>query len=63
MKQLAVAEGVAWRMLHNFFHNKALLIEGWDLGQLALGFAIALALMTIGMFAASRALKTRLVRT
>jgi ABC-2 type transport system permease protein len=26
MNQLAVAEGVAWRMLHNFFRNKALLI-------------------------------------
>ena len=26
MRTLAIAEGVAWRMLHNFFHNKALLI-------------------------------------
>ncbi|HEX4520125.1 MAG TPA: ABC transporter permease [Gaiellaceae bacterium] len=26
MNQLSVAQGVAWRMLHNFFHNKALLI-------------------------------------
>ena len=26
MRTLAVAQGVAWRMLHNFFTNKALLI-------------------------------------
>ena len=26
MSRFSVAEGVAWRMLHNFFHNKALLI-------------------------------------
>lgn len=26
MRRLSVAEGVAWRMLHNFFHNKSLLI-------------------------------------
>jgi ABC-2 type transport system permease protein len=26
MRTLAVAEGVAWRMLHNFFHNKSFLI-------------------------------------
>jgi ABC-2 type transport system permease protein len=26
VNQLAVAEGVAWRMLHNFFRNKSLLI-------------------------------------
>ena len=26
MTRLAVAQGVAWRMLHNFFHNKALLV-------------------------------------
>jgi ABC-2 type transport system permease protein len=42
---------------------RSLLIEGWDLGELALGFAIAAALLAIGMFAASAALKTRLVRT
>jgi ABC-2 type transport system permease protein len=42
---------------------RSLLIEGWDLGELALGFGIALALLTIGMWAASGALRTRLVRT
>ena len=42
---------------------RSLLIEGWDLGELALGFGIALALLAIGMWAASAALKTRLVRT
>jgi ABC-2 type transport system permease protein len=26
MRTLAIAGGVSWRMLHNFFHNKALLI-------------------------------------
>ena len=42
---------------------RSLLIEGWDLGALALGFAIAAAVLAVGMFAASAALKTRLVRT
>jgi ABC-2 type transport system permease protein len=42
---------------------RSLLIEGWDLGELALGFGIAAALLGIGMWAASAALKTRLVRT
>jgi ABC-2 type transport system permease protein len=42
---------------------RSLLIEGWDLGALALGFGIAAAIGTIGMAAASAALKTRLVRT
>ncbi|MEX2106345.1 MAG: ABC transporter permease [Solirubrobacterales bacterium] len=42
---------------------RSLLIEGWDLGALALGFGIALAILAIGMLAASSALKTRLVRT
>jgi ABC-2 type transport system permease protein len=42
---------------------RSLLIEGWDLGELALGFGIAAALLAIGMYAASAALKTRLVRT
>lgn len=42
---------------------RSLLIEGWVLGELALGFAIAAALFAIGMTAASRALKTRMVRT
>ncbi|HXS47387.1 MAG TPA: ABC transporter permease [Solirubrobacterales bacterium] len=42
---------------------RSLLIEGWDAGALALGFGIAAAILAIGMFAASTALKTRLVRT
>ena len=42
---------------------RSLLIEGWDLGELALGFGIAAAILAIGMLAASSALKTRLVRT
>jgi ABC-2 type transport system permease protein len=42
---------------------RSLLIEGWDIGELALGFGIAAALLAIGMYAASAALKTRLVRT
>jgi ABC-2 type transport system permease protein len=42
---------------------RSLLIEGWEAGQLALGFAIAAALFGIGMTAAASALKTRLVRT
>jgi ABC-2 type transport system permease protein len=42
---------------------RSLLIEGWNWGDLALGFGIAAAIFAIGMFAASAALKTRLVRT
>lgn len=42
---------------------RSLLIEGWNLGDLALGFGIAAAVFAIGMYAASAALKTRLVRT
>lgn len=42
---------------------RSLLFEGWDAGALALGFGIAAVLLAIGMFAASGALKTRLVRT
>jgi ABC-2 type transport system permease protein len=42
---------------------RSLLIEGWDPGALALGFGIAAAILAIGMFAASAALRTRLVRT
>lgn len=42
---------------------RSLLIEGWNVGDLALGFAIAAAILAIGMVAASRALRTRLVRT
>jgi ABC-2 type transport system permease protein len=42
---------------------RSLLIEGWNIGDLALGFGIALAVFAIGMSAASSALKTRMVRT
>jgi ABC-2 type transport system permease protein len=42
---------------------RSVLIEGWDLGELALGFGIAFALFAIGMTASASALKTRLVRT
>ena len=42
---------------------RSLLIEGWNIDDLALGFAIAAAILAIGMVAASRALRTRLVRT
>jgi ABC-2 type transport system permease protein len=42
---------------------RSLLIEGWNLGDLALGFGIAAAILAIGMFAAATALKSRLVRT
>ena len=42
---------------------RSLLIEGWNLGELALGFGIAAAILAIGIVAASAALKTRLVRT
>jgi ABC-2 type transport system permease protein len=42
---------------------RSLLIEGWEIDKLALGFGIAAAVLAIGMYAASSALKTRLVRT
>jgi ABC-2 type transport system permease protein len=42
---------------------RSLLIEGWNLGDLALGFGIAAAIFAIGMTAASNALRSRLVRT
>jgi len=42
---------------------RSLLIEGWNAGDLALGFGIAAAIFAIGMFAATTALKSRLVRT
>ena len=42
---------------------RSLLIEGWNLGDLALGFGIAVAVFALGMYGASAALKTRLVRT
>jgi ABC-2 type transport system permease protein len=42
---------------------RSLLFEGWEPEALALGFGIAAAVLAVGMFAASTALKTRLVRT
>lgn len=42
---------------------RSLLIEGWNLGELALGFGIAATILALGMYAATAALKTRLVRT
>lgn len=42
---------------------RSLLIEGWNLGDLALGFGIAVAVLALGMFAAATSLKSRLVRT
>ena len=42
---------------------RSVLIDGWDVGALALGFGIAAAIFALGMAAASSALKTRLVRT
>jgi ABC-2 type transport system permease protein len=42
---------------------RSLLIEGWNLGDLALGFGIAAAVLLAGMYAAATALKSRLVRT
>jgi ABC-2 type transport system permease protein len=42
---------------------RSLLIEGWNAGDLALGFGIGIAVLALGMAAASAALKTRLVRT
>ena len=42
---------------------RSLLITGWDGEALALGFAVAAAIMVCAVAAASAALKTRLVRT
>jgi len=42
---------------------RSLLIEGWEVGPLLLGFGIAAAIFVLGMTAAASALKTRLVRT
>ncbi len=42
---------------------RSLLIDGWDPQALALGFGVALAILVVGMAAASGSLKTRLVRT
>ena len=42
---------------------RSLLVEGWDGEALALGFGIAAAVLAVGMLAAARALRTRMVRT
>lgn len=42
---------------------RSLLFEGWNAGDLALGFAIAGAILAVGMSLAAAALKSRLVRT
>jgi ABC-2 type transport system permease protein len=42
---------------------RSLLVVGWDGEALALGFGIAAAVLAGGLFAASRALRVRLVRT
>jgi ABC-2 type transport system permease protein len=42
---------------------RSLLITGWDGEALALGFGIAVAILLLGMFAATAALKTRMERT
>jgi ABC-2 type transport system permease protein len=42
---------------------RSLLIDGWDPQALALGFGIAVAILVVGMAAASGSLKSRLVRT
>jgi ABC-2 type transport system permease protein len=42
---------------------RSLLISGWDAEALALGFGVALAILAIGMWLATAALKTRMERT
>jgi ABC-2 type transport system permease protein len=42
---------------------RSLLITGWDGEALALGFGCAIALATVGVWACSRALRTRMLRT
>ena len=42
---------------------RSLLITGWDAEALALGFGCAIALATVGVWACSRALRTRMLRT
>ncbi|HEX6667236.1 MAG TPA: ABC transporter permease [Solirubrobacterales bacterium] len=42
---------------------RSLLIEGWEIDDILLGFAIALVIGALGMTAAAKALRTRLVRT
>ena len=42
---------------------RSLLITGWDGEALALGFGCAIAIATVGVWASSRALRTRMLRT
>jgi ABC-2 type transport system permease protein len=42
---------------------RSLLVTGWDGEALALGFGVAFAILALGLLGASRALRTRLVRT
>jgi ABC-2 type transport system permease protein len=42
---------------------RSLLITGWDGEALALGFGCAIAIAAVGVFACSRALRTRMLRT
>jgi ABC-2 type transport system permease protein len=42
---------------------RSLLITGWDAEALALGFGCAIAIAAVGVYASSRALKTRMLRT
>jgi ABC-2 type transport system permease protein len=42
---------------------RSLLITGWDIHALALCFGVAIAVLAVGLIAASSALRTRLVRT
>jgi ABC-2 type transport system permease protein len=42
---------------------RSVVITGWDSVALERGFAVAIVLCTVGIFGASRALRTRLVRT
>lgn len=42
---------------------RSLLITGWDAEALALGFGLGLAILAIGLFAATAALRTRMERT
>lgn len=42
---------------------RSLLVTGWDAEALALGFGVAAAILVLGLLGASRALRTRLVRT
>jgi ABC-2 type transport system permease protein len=42
---------------------RSLLITGWDAEALALGFGCAIAIAVVGVWASSRALRTRMLRT